>query len=493
MVRRILLHGLLPALLPGMAALALYAHTTTFGYVRWDDYQLILENPLVRGFSPKIFWSYDPELYIPFTLLTYQIEYALTGGAAWMAHAINVLLHAANATLVWMLVRHLTQRPWIAAGAALLFASHPLAVEAVAWASGRKELLWTLWVLAAALLLLRRRAGQSTCALALAALSKPTAVVAPLLLRLTGVPWKQLWPAGTIAAITLAIAYGGKASTATVLSPVQVAALGLQSIADVLLRFVRPTGLSPLTTAAAPSISAAALPAIVIAALLTVAWKLRLRAPLAWTGMLWFLASLAPSLLTYMRSNEIQLAADRYAYMPLVGAALVAAELLQWGARKAPRATLTIAACIFAALSGLTLMQASLWKDSATLFAAAVERTPRSAVAWNNHGDALLAAGELPRAEAAFARALDLRPDYADALANMGAVRGRQERYDEAESYLLSALSLKPDHVQATFNMAGVLWKRGDVQSALIAYRRVLELKPDFAPALRQVKLLERQ
>ncbi len=490
--RRIAAHPWLPALLPACAAVLVYAATLRHGYVRWDDPQLITENMLVRGLSPRIFWSYDPELYIPFTLLTYQVEYLLSGGTAWMAHLTNVLLHAANAALAWALIARMTRRPWIASGAALLFAVHPLTTEAVAWASGRKELLWTFWSLVTTLLFLRGATRWTAPAMVLAVLSKPTAIVTPVLARLAGGRWRALGGCTVIAIAGAAVAFGGKAQTAAILSPVDVSLLAIRSVSSVLARVFWPMQLSPLYTVAQPLNAAdAALPACALIAYVATAWLLRRHVALVWTGLLWFAAALAPSLLTYLRSNEIQLAADRYAYMPLIGIAIAAAGVLALLAKRAPAATGIAVMGAAIVLGTLTHVQAGLWRDSPTLFAAAVERTPLSAVAWNNNGDTALSAGDLERAEHAIATALTLRPDYADALANMGAIRGRQERYDEAEHFLTQALSLKPEHLQATFNLAGVLWKRGKPEEALVAYRRVLELHPGFAPALAQIDRIE--
>lgn len=494
MYRRLPRLSWLPALLPLIAAVGLYAHTITFEYVRWDDPQLITDNPLIRSFSPRIFWSYDPELYIPFTLLTYQIDMLVAGGAAWMAHAVNVALHGMNAFLVYLLLRRLADNRWAAAGAATLFAVHPLTVEAVAWASGRKELLWTLWSLVTTLLLLRGNQRWPLLTMLLASLSKPTAVVTPLLARIAGAPWKKLWGTLAIAALTLLIAFGGKAEAAAVLSPLAIAMLGIRSIADVLGRVVWPWALSPLYTVTLPvQTQDAFLPGCVILGCVATCWALRQRIPLLWSGFLWFLAALAPSLPAYLRSNEVQLAADRYAYMPLIGIAIATAGMLALSARRTPRMCTAIMAAIIALLSIGSVRQALLWSDSSALFLAATERTPQSAVAWNNRADGALDRNDLSDAERSASQALLLRPEYADALANMGAVRARQERYDEAEDFLLQALILKPDHFQATFNLAGTLWKRGRLDEALVAYRRALEIRPDSAAVQQQVDRVQAQ
>ncbi|MBI2117837.1 hypothetical protein HYT95_02960, partial [Candidatus Peregrinibacteria bacterium] len=138
-------------------------------YVAYDDELLMVDNVKARGVTwenvKAAFTTYDPELYIPLTLLTEQIEYSIVG--TWnpaVSHGISLGLHIMNAVLVFFLMtlllrndrwsgkkdgrgkmeeRGTSQRAtvWMALGTALIWAIHPLNVEAVAWASARKDLL----------------------------------------------------------------------------------------------------------------------------------------------------------------------------------------------------------------------------------------------------------------------------------------------------------------------------------------------------------------
>ena len=124
-----------------LAALLVYGASLWNGYVDWDDLQLMMANPLIRTFSPRIFISFDPELYVPLTQLSFQIEYALFGFTAFFFHLDALLLHILNAVLLCQFVFLITKQRWLAFFATLIFVMHPLNVEAVAWVSARKELL----------------------------------------------------------------------------------------------------------------------------------------------------------------------------------------------------------------------------------------------------------------------------------------------------------------------------------------------------------------
>src|SRR3989338_8803937 len=83
------------------------------------------------------------------TLRSYKIDYLISGTSPFLYHFHNLLLHAANAFLVLILAYFLTGNRIAALFVGVFFAIHPLHTEAVAWASGRKDLLSTLFVLSA--------------------------------------------------------------------------------------------------------------------------------------------------------------------------------------------------------------------------------------------------------------------------------------------------------------------------------------------------------
>src|SRR3989338_11714951 len=85
----------------------LYAHTLRYEFVELDDPLLILENPAVQSVSwahvKTIFATYDPELYIPLTFLSYQFDIAIGGLHPFLIHLHNLLHHILNAGLFGLL------------------------------------------------------------------------------------------------------------------------------------------------------------------------------------------------------------------------------------------------------------------------------------------------------------------------------------------------------------------------------------------------------
>ena len=107
----------------------------------WDDDMVLLQNPLMRSFSglQKIWFSTQVIDYYPLTYSSFWIEYQLWGFWATGYHCVNLLLHAINALLLFVIFRQL-KIPF-PGFAAILFAIHPINVQSVAWITERKNVL----------------------------------------------------------------------------------------------------------------------------------------------------------------------------------------------------------------------------------------------------------------------------------------------------------------------------------------------------------------
>ena len=166
-----------------MAAVALYLPASQYGFVQ-DDRAIIASNPAAHSIGAALDALDDPYwpresgagLYRPMTILSYAIDWTMSGGSAGWLHVMNALWHGlATVLFVCVIARWLP--PLAAAGAGLVFAWHPVHVEAVASLVGRAELLAAVGILGA--VLAARRGwwiGALLCA-ALAMLSKEHGVI----------------------------------------------------------------------------------------------------------------------------------------------------------------------------------------------------------------------------------------------------------------------------------------------------------------------------
>ncbi len=420
--------GLIP--LAALAAAAVYA---TGGPV-WDDHTLILDTlvPMVRSGALPDLWTravgggeVGAGYYRPLSMTAL----ALLGSLGIPAiHLAAAALHAGSTAL---LQRLLIGRPGWRAGA-LLFAVHPLASEALGWASALPDVLAVhlgLW----SVLLARRSTAAAAALLLLGALSKETALLllpAGLLADLAPARGWWSWLIGTASALGLRLAAGTGAAWAI------SGKLGLVPLA-----LAWPVGslLLPRPLTAVRDLLAApgwALPLGLATAAGMAALARRDR--LAWAGLALAIAApalaLPPTLTGY-------LAAERYAYPALVGAAF-------WLAAALPARRWTIAAGGALALlaAGLHIRRARAWTGDEALFGSATRSLPTSSYAWHFLGAARQRDGRPCEAAEAFEQAvLTGHPHPADreqALAMLLACGDPERALAWAESGPSQGLSL---------------------------------------------------
>ena len=478
------------------AAILTYFPVLGFGFVDWDDPQILLQNPLVRSFSPAIFWSYDPELYAPLPYLTYQIEHALFGFRPTVFHATNLLLHMCVTLLACSLIRRLTGKGILAFIAALLFTVHPVNAEAVSWISARKELLSAAFGMAFLLSYTRaidegRSRWPAIGFFVLALLSKVNIILLPLTLPLidawrgqplTTASLKSKWPYAVLMVLFAIIAIGGKAGTLGSLSLLQTTLLAGQSLLFSLQKVFWPIGLSAIYPAPANAIQL--MPGAfwlgLAATLVGGIFMLFRRDRAVCFGLSLLLLSLAPSWLAYQKSNDITLAADRYSYLPSIGVSMVIAALVFRLATSETAQRLVLGLGIIAAcvLGSLAHTQAKAWRSTDALFSNVLNAYPDSHVAKNNLGFAKLTGGKTDEAATLFADAIRLKPSYADAHVNLAAAYGKQGKLMDAESEALTAIDIDPGNAQAHVVLAGTYFTAGLLPEARLEYERTLQIHP---------------
>jgi len=143
-----------------LAVVLVYARTFFAGFI-WDDDFYVWNNPTLKTLSGIFDIWFRPlsiPQYYPLVHTTYWLEYRLWGDHPAGYHVVNVLLHAANAVLLWLVLQRLeVPAAWLGA---LLFAVHPVGVESVAWVTERKNTLSLCLALASLLSWLEFNDGE---------------------------------------------------------------------------------------------------------------------------------------------------------------------------------------------------------------------------------------------------------------------------------------------------------------------------------------------
>lgn len=171
-----------------LLSLAAYSLFFSYGYISWDDPEMVFRNADVQHFSIKHFFTrFYVGNYIPLTMLLHSLNWQLFGEAAGFHHLISVLLHLFNAWLVLQLSRKLGFSNAVQYTTSFVFMLHPTQVESVGWISELKTVLYTFFFLLALLHFIefQKSASKKYFAFSLlffvcSVLSKPAAVSFPL-------------------------------------------------------------------------------------------------------------------------------------------------------------------------------------------------------------------------------------------------------------------------------------------------------------------------
>src|SRR5208283_2515587 len=192
---------LICCLLLALATIALYNPVTRAPFLNFDDVVYVTENPQVHAGLTwnTVVWAFqtsEAANWHPITWLSHALDCQIFGLNPEGPHSVNVLLHAANAVLLFLILESATGLAWRSLMVAALFALHPMNVESAAWIAERKNVLSMLFFLLAlaAYGWYTRRPGVGrylivTFAYVLGLMTKPQVITFPFALLLL-----DYWP-----------------------------------------------------------------------------------------------------------------------------------------------------------------------------------------------------------------------------------------------------------------------------------------------------------
>lgn len=409
---------------------ALYLPTARYGLVQ-DD-RAVIGNPrahsvllALRAFNQP-YWptAAGGEYYRPFTVLSYAVDWTLSGGRVGWLHLASALWHGVVCVLVALLLARWLS-PVAATAAGMVFALHPVHVEAVAGLVGRAEVLAGAGILGAVLCARRSWWAASVACAAAAMLSKEHGVVAGVVIVLDR--WlrsdeQPKYPGALYAALGVVTAAYltawyliGNHATADV-APVFLNAGTGQRLAVALPAVWRAAGLLfwPVTLSADygpqvipvhPGLSGAALGgALIVAGTLVLTWRaFRIAAPVSFAAGTAALAYLPTSNLLFPSGIVL---AERNLYLPAVLVAALAGLALQQALlRWSPQRVAVVAAAVAVALGWRTLARLPVWRDNRTFLLTLLEEHPESYRARWSAAAVLAGLGDTAAARREYARA----------------------------------------------------------------------------------------
>lgn len=493
------------------ATLLAYQPAWHAGFI-WDDDEYVTNNPLLSAPDglQRIWFSLDsPSQYFPLTYTVFRIERSLWGLNSTGFHWVNILLHAANALLVWRLLRRLSvPGAWLAAA---IFALHPVQVESVAWVTELKNVL-SLFLFLPALLAwvefvedrpkpLWRFYALALMFCALALFSKTTACTLPaallLILWLKGKPITR----SRLAQIVPFIALGVGMGLVTVwwerfhqevrenflglglLDRLLVASHAVWFYAGKLFWPANLTFMYPHWTIHSTDPLAYGWLVACAGACAAIWYTRRFFGRSVETAALFYVATLSPLLgFIMLYTFYYSFVADHYQYVASIGPiALAAAGMtIALGRLKTQRPLLqpAIGGIVLLVLGLLTWRQSLMYADAETLWRTTIARNPDAWMAYDNLGIIFSRRGEVDQAMALFQKTLAIRPDDTLARNNLGLVLCQKERMDEGIVEFQTALSIVPGNAVFRNNLGKAFLAKGQPREAMIQFQKVLEHNP---------------
>ncbi len=446
----------------------------------WDDEQLVTRNPLLQSFSglAEIWLGERTADYFPITNTVFWIEHHVFDRNAAGYHAVNVVIQAANAVLVWLVLRRLNvPGAWLAG---LIFGVHPVHAESVAWVSELKNVLAMFFALLSTLFFLRTEEklspgrpaayAASLIFFLLALLAKTQVVFLPVALLLCAwwrfrhakntrfrqeairtIPFFVM--AALLSLVTIWFQNRGIGEEEIVVGSfarrLVNAAMAVWWYADKVFAPARLMSIYQNWRFNSPEL-VEWLPLIALVVLAAVLWHWRDRGTGgAFFAVAYFVVALLPTLgfirMAYLRSGT--LVADHLQYFADVSLiALFSAGIAILWARSRHGikiVTATLVALLLSAMGAYTWIRADVFRDEETL--------------WRDN--------------------LSKNPDAWQAHVRMGQLLFNQEKYAEAVSHLQRAIELKPE-LADSHNLLGLDYCRlGRFEDGIVEYRKALELK----------------
>ncbi|MBI9075438.1 MAG: tetratricopeptide repeat protein [Desulfatibacillum sp.] len=529
-------------LLIAVATLFVYWNLPGHEFINLDDKVQIVENTdLHRGLSsPDVGWMFSVthprDYWYPLTWLSLAFNYQLGQVNPWGYHLFNLLLHLSSALLLFFALKKMTNRLWESALVALLFAVHPLNVEAVSWAVQRKSTLSGFFIMLFLLSYARYTAKPRWGRYVLVCLSFLGALMskAPVMPVVFALFLLDYWPLNRLPILGkpgdnhLASVFGPpeKPFRTLILEkiPLLLLCLGvgylnylafanngqildaqdvgfflrlenaLYSYVAYIGKTLWPANLSIFYPMPASIPLAKPLVALVLIVMTTAACLSSARKrPYLIVGWLWYLGIILPYLGLFFRTGVFPAMVDRALYLPGIGLFIMAV----WGLSdlfKARGVSRTIIAglCVVAVAAPALAArhQVNFWANSLSLFSQARDNTANNYLAHHCIGIEYMNQGLYQRAMEEFQRTLEIQPDYLKARFNLASVLKKMEKPENALAELEKGL-LFPGGKASTHCKIGALLMDMDLyQEALQHFTMARDLAPNDSNVYNNLGLL---
>lgn len=480
-----------------------FAPVVMNGFV-WDDFTYIIHNPIIRATDAitQIWLKHVTTDFWPLSSSLFAFEWRLFGEDPLGYHIVNLFFHALNAAVLFTILRTLKVR--YAYLCAVLFAVHPVAVDAVAWIYQTRTTLATLFGLLSVWWLLKYQQHPRRRILALALTAFTFSLLAKTILVMLPVAFlifeysrshfkgglKKHWPLALFfipsAVIGLiAIRWYPEIPFEFVASRSLWVKFGEASylVFFYLSKILLPINLSFVYYNWRGEMPEWILFLSFFALFFSVVVGFLYRQHIIVKGIFFSLLSFIVLIFPVLGFFDIYFmsyspAADHWQYpaylLIIPGIVFLVDKLLSAPVIKSGLAALATMACLV-----LSFQHTAIYKDEWTLWNYTLEMNPQSGLALNNLGILLEAQGRIEEAKVFWMRNLEQEPKDVQSHVNMGLYYIRKKQPDQALNHLAEALRQRPDSFSGNVNAGLAFMLKQDYDKAIVHFKIALEIKPD--------------
>lgn len=488
------------------ATFIVYIPTLNGEFLWYDDDIMIFNNPLIMKFNfytVKNCFGFDNIIhYHPLVYISYSIEYSLFGAEPFIFRLDNVLLHCVNSLLVFLFIKGICSSLRIAFITALIFAVHPLHTESVAWATERKDVLYSFFYLFSLIMYVKfSKSGKtefyysSVLLFICSCFSKAMAVTLPAAILLIDyiLPKSKLTLKNKIPYIFISIIFviinlkvAHYKTDMPDFSFYERVALVFYSVLFYPYKMLLPIKLSaiypyPESLEVIHLVSVMMAPGLVYAFI-----KLKTPAYVKF-GISFYLITVFPVL--PLIPFGISVTAERFVYLPMLGLIYAVVKFIYSFSYERmtnnnlfSRIAFLIIGVVIITLSYIAFQRAAIWKNTETLMNNVLENDSRNYFACLILGNYYFDKNLYEKAAACYQRSVVLKPGYADAYFNLGNAYFKCGKYNDALKAFYRVTEIKPGDMASYNNIALIYETIGEYSKAMEYYKKAAEL--GYEPAL---------
>ncbi len=487
-------------------------------FVKYNKNIKSLENVASFFNSSDTIASTVPEwgthIYRPLRTLSYAIDYSVYQLNSTGYHVTNLLLHMLVCVALYYFISCLFQQPTIALLGAVIFALHPVHVEAVSWIASRADLIGTLFFILSILSYVYYQ-HNSTKKLFLffalvfsflAYLGKESMIVLPIIIvvydlishrdtafkricSLNAIQWTffiliaigyLLLRFNVTGRMDQAMNWWGGSITSNFL-------MTMKAIATYILLLFLPYQLKthyiiePVTSFLNVWVILSCI--VIIISFVTIGYFYK-KNKLIFFSLIWFYIGLLP--VANLIPTTFSVMGERFMYMPSIGPIIAITYGLYTLSQKSnvkTRILCSVLIILLIAFSVRIVIRNQVYADELAFYSSAIKSSPNSAPSYKGLADYYLKNEDYQNAIIHYEKAIKIDAGFAEAFMGNALSLNKINNNNEAILKAEKAVQLKPDKASIRFNMGMIYKNTGDIVKAVSQWEETVKLNPNHSVA----------